>query len=158
MAVATSGDTERFVEIDGTRYSHIVDPRTGLGLTHSARVTVITGLAAQVAEQERTIRSHDEDAAQLPGIALNAGLSGLTGARIDLTVTLPPDTEIEDGANESIGLGGSSVGRSVVELKNRFRESTWHKAGDNSCQLTFARLLQFVDRRLVVCAVPGYRN
>jgi thiamine biosynthesis lipoprotein len=38
---ATSGDLYQFVELDGVRYSHIVDPRTGIGLTHSARVTVI---------------------------------------------------------------------------------------------------------------------
>jgi thiamine biosynthesis lipoprotein len=29
------------VEIDGTRYSHVVDPRTGLGLTHRLLVTVV---------------------------------------------------------------------------------------------------------------------
>lgn len=39
--ISTSGDTEQFVEIDGKRYSHIVDPRTGLGLTHRTEVTVI---------------------------------------------------------------------------------------------------------------------
>jgi thiamine biosynthesis lipoprotein len=40
-AVSTSGDAEKYVEIDGKRYSHIVDPRTGLGLTQSMSVTVI---------------------------------------------------------------------------------------------------------------------
>ena len=40
-AVATSGDTEQFVEIDGLRYSHIVNPRTGEGVTNRCRVTVI---------------------------------------------------------------------------------------------------------------------
>jgi FAD:protein FMN transferase len=41
MAVSTSGDAEQFVEIAGTRYSHIVDPRTGLGLTGRRSVTVV---------------------------------------------------------------------------------------------------------------------
>lgn len=39
--VSSSGDTEQFVEIGGTRYSHIVDPRTGVGLTSRVAVTVI---------------------------------------------------------------------------------------------------------------------
>jgi len=40
-AVATSGDAWQHVEIDGRRYSHIVDPRTGLGLTDHSSVTVV---------------------------------------------------------------------------------------------------------------------
>jgi len=36
-----TGDAYQFVEIDGMRYSHIVDPRTGLGLTDQTEVTVI---------------------------------------------------------------------------------------------------------------------
>lgn len=39
--VSTSGDAEQFVEIDGQRYSHIVDPRTGLGVTDRIEVTII---------------------------------------------------------------------------------------------------------------------
>lgn len=39
-AVSSSGDTQQFVEIDGTRYSHIVDPATGLGLTNRVGATV----------------------------------------------------------------------------------------------------------------------
>ncbi|MHC4875080.1 MAG: FAD:protein FMN transferase [Planctomycetota bacterium] len=41
QAIATSGSTVQFVEIDGRRYSHIVDPRTGLGLDTLSLVTVI---------------------------------------------------------------------------------------------------------------------
>lgn len=40
-AVSTSGDTEQSVVIGGKRYSHIVDPRTGLGLTDRCQVSVI---------------------------------------------------------------------------------------------------------------------
>ena len=42
-AISSSGDTEQYVTIDGTRYSHIVDPRTGLGLTSRVAVTVLAG-------------------------------------------------------------------------------------------------------------------
>lgn len=40
-AVATSGDLYQFVEIDGRRFAHIVDPATGLGVPHRQDVTVI---------------------------------------------------------------------------------------------------------------------
>ena len=40
-AVSTSGDSEQFVEIAGARYSHVVDPRTGLGQTGRRSVTVV---------------------------------------------------------------------------------------------------------------------
>jgi thiamine biosynthesis lipoprotein len=83
-AVATSGDLFQFVEIDGVRYSHLIDPATGLGVTHCAQATVIArhgiladGLASAVSvldekralemiatlpdvEARRTARVHDE--------------------------------------------------------------------------------------------------
>ncbi|HWQ90831.1 MAG TPA: FAD:protein FMN transferase, partial [Clostridia bacterium] len=40
-AVSTSGDIEQFIEIDGRRYSHILNPNTGLGLTNRIQATVI---------------------------------------------------------------------------------------------------------------------
>lgn len=39
--ISTSGDTEQFIEIGGIRYSHILDPATGLGLTKRIQATVI---------------------------------------------------------------------------------------------------------------------
>jgi thiamine biosynthesis lipoprotein len=45
-ALATSGDVFQHVEIDGVRYSHIVNPKTGLGLTdHSLVVVIATNCA-----------------------------------------------------------------------------------------------------------------
>jgi thiamine biosynthesis lipoprotein len=40
-ALATSGDLFQRLEIDGKRYSHIIDPHTGIGLTDHSLVTVI---------------------------------------------------------------------------------------------------------------------
>lgn len=40
-AISTSGDLYQRLEIDGKRYSHIVDPRTGIGLTDHSIVNVI---------------------------------------------------------------------------------------------------------------------
>lgn len=39
--ISTSGDAFQYVEIGGVRYSHIVDPKTGLGLTRRSSVTVV---------------------------------------------------------------------------------------------------------------------
>lgn len=40
-SISTSGDAYQFVEVGGRRYSHIVDPKTGLGLTERCSVTII---------------------------------------------------------------------------------------------------------------------
>lgn len=44
-AISTSGDTEQFMELDGVRYSHVVDPRTGVALTHGINVHVLAPTA-----------------------------------------------------------------------------------------------------------------
>lgn len=45
--VSTSGDTWQFLEIDGIRYSHLVDPRTGIGLTNRLQATVVADCATR---------------------------------------------------------------------------------------------------------------
>jgi FAD:protein FMN transferase len=40
-AVSSSGDREQNLDIDGVRYSHIVDPATGMGLTRPLAVAVV---------------------------------------------------------------------------------------------------------------------
>lgn len=56
-AISSSGDTEQFVEIAGKHYSHVVDPRTGIGLTHRKMATVIapTGLVTDPLSTALTI-------------------------------------------------------------------------------------------------------
>lgn len=40
-SVATSGDAYQFIEYDGKKYSHIINPKTGYGVTFQRNVTVI---------------------------------------------------------------------------------------------------------------------
>jgi len=46
FAVSTSGDVYRYTIHNGTKYSHIIDPRTGYGVTSQRNVTVITKYGA----------------------------------------------------------------------------------------------------------------
>ena len=74
--VSTAGDAEQFVEIDGKRYSHIIDPKTGYGLVGRRSVTVIaptatasdgldTGLCVLGVERGLKIVESREDVAAL---------------------------------------------------------------------------------------------
>lgn len=42
MALATSGNYEKFIVIDGKKYSHTINPKTGLPVTGIKSVTIIT--------------------------------------------------------------------------------------------------------------------
>jgi thiamine biosynthesis lipoprotein len=61
-AVATSGDYERYFEIDGHRYCHILDPRTGWPVDHWQSASVVAPLCI-VAGSLATIAMLRTDAA-----------------------------------------------------------------------------------------------
>ena len=94
-AISTSGGAMQWVEIDGLRYSHIVDPRTGLGATNPAQVTVVGPLDAAVDAlgTALALTSDDREAA-----AIMAQFSGYR-ARIE-----------RDGSVAWIGAGEPSRG------------------------------------------------
>jgi thiamine biosynthesis lipoprotein len=99
--VSTSGDAEQYVEIGGRRYSHIVDPRTGLGLVGRLSATVLApdGITADsltkvvaVLGPERGLKIIEET----PGVSArlvrqtDRGLETITSKRFPRLVPLPP--------------------------------------------------------------------
>ncbi len=74
-ALATSGPAAQFVEIDGVRYSHVVDPRTGWALTSSvtAHVVAADGATADALATAATVagaRGLDAIRARFPAVRI----------------------------------------------------------------------------------------
>ena len=87
-AVATSGDYERFVMIDGVRHSHIVDPRTGMPVRRTHSVTVVSPGGAG---REPSCTDADAWATALSVLGA-AGLKKLEGTGIEaLVITGTPE-------------------------------------------------------------------
>jgi len=73
-AIATSGDLYQHVEMDGRRYSHIIDPRTGIGIPGQTSVTVIApnGMMADSLASAISVLGVEEGlrlAAETPNVA-----------------------------------------------------------------------------------------
>jgi FAD:protein FMN transferase len=80
-AVSTSGDLQQFVEIDGKRYSHIVDPRTGLGLVGRMSATVVapTGIQSDSLTKVLAVLGPDR------GMKILEGIDGVSGRLVRQT-------------------------------------------------------------------------
>jgi FAD:protein FMN transferase len=76
IAIATSGDAYQFIEIEGVRYSHIVNPKTGMGLTTHSSVTVVAPTAT-LADAWASAVSVMGPKAGLPVIASQPKISAL---------------------------------------------------------------------------------
>lgn len=87
-AIATSGDTYKFFEIDGKRYSHLVNPKTGLGLTTRSQVTVIapTDMEADALASALSVLGPEK------GLAL---IRDKKNVAAQITVVLPDSEELK---------------------------------------------------------------
>ena len=78
-AFSTSGDYERFTIIEGVRYHHLIDPRTGYPASASQSVTVLTPTATDAEILTKTVFILGEEEgmaalnkAQVKGVIINA--------------------------------------------------------------------------------------
>ena len=69
-ALSTSGPTMQFVEIEGVRYSHVVDPRSAMALTNGLLVRVI-GRDAALVDAISTALSVDSQLATPAGLIVD---------------------------------------------------------------------------------------
>lgn len=86
-SVFTSGDYERFFAYEGTRYPHILDPRTGYPAREAMSVTVIGQDAARADAAATALFVAGED---WPAIAASLGIDHVMLVCADGTVELSP--------------------------------------------------------------------
>jgi len=110
MAVSTSGDAYQSVEIAGIRYSHIIDPKTGVGLIERRSVTVVAphGMQADGLDTAALILGPQAglkliaDTPDCAGLYLEAGPDGLIAHETErLKAFFWPETEEIPSANGS---------------------------------------------------------
>ena len=96
-AVATSGDYENYFEVDGVRYSHIIDPRTGMPTT--SRMTSVTIVSESCAWADAlatglSVLPYEE------GIKLIESMPKIEGILVRRNPDGPPDIYISDGLKD----------------------------------------------------------
>jgi FAD:protein FMN transferase len=94
-AMATSGPEFQFVEIDGIRYSHVIDPRTGLGVTTPvvARVIAEDAATADALATALTILGEESATAireRFPGVMVELTKPSLSAGRRPPADRRPP--------------------------------------------------------------------
>ncbi len=91
-AIGTSGDYQRFFELGGKRYCHLIDPRTGWPADHAQAVTVIVhgahaGTLSDVASKPLFIGGPG----QWPRLAAKMGIKEVLFVAADGSVEVTPD-------------------------------------------------------------------
>ncbi|MFG0330184.1 MAG: FAD:protein FMN transferase [Phycisphaerales bacterium] len=93
-AIATSGDLEQFIEHEGVRYSHVIDPRTGYGLTTRVAVTVLApdGATADALASAISVLGPKDGLAlaqRFEGVATRIAIRGESSTQIRASADFP---------------------------------------------------------------------
>jgi FAD:protein FMN transferase len=102
-AIATSGDLFQRLEIDGIRYSHILDPRTCIGLTDQSLVTVIAA----------DCMTADSLATALSVLGIDAGLELIEENKAAARIFRVTEEKVEE--HQSREFGGFMVKAALTE-------------------------------------------
>ncbi|TVS09256.1 MAG: FAD:protein FMN transferase [Planctomycetaceae bacterium] len=97
-SVATSGDAWQFVEVDGVRYSHIVDARTGLGIERRNSVTVLAsdGMVADALASAVSLLGPQKGLAlieTMPDVECQITVTGPDGVQVHRSTRFPAPIE-----------------------------------------------------------------
>ncbi len=90
-AIGTSGDYQRFFELDGKRYCHIIDPRTGYPASHTQSLTVLAppgphaGVLSDVASKPGFIADAQHWKARLARLGIKAAMRVDESGKISMT-------------------------------------------------------------------------
>lgn len=135
QAIATSGDLWQFVELQGKRYSHLIDPRRGIPLTRRSSVTVLapTGILADAWASAFSVLGPDaslQQVAAMPGLELrfafldhddgparpSARAASVNDSPDSPTPIAPaPDTPATDRAEANAVVSGSQASSVVMQ-------------------------------------------
>ena len=93
-AIGTSGDYQRFFELDGKRYCHIIDPRTGYPASQTQSLTVLAppgphaGVLSDVASKPGFIADASGWETQLARLGIKAAMRVDESGKIALSETM----------------------------------------------------------------------
>ena len=103
-AIGTSGDYQRYFEIDGRRYSHLIDPRTGMPTTGTQALTVLispgtdSGMRSDVLSKPLFVAGDD-----WPRLARKVGVEQVlrvdAQGRLESTPAMQPRLKLEAGTS-----------------------------------------------------------
>jgi thiamine biosynthesis lipoprotein len=110
MGMATSGDYRNFFEIDGRRYSHIIDPRTGRPVSHNLVSVTVLDPSCAIADAWATALlvlgpdegfqlAHLEQLAALFIMRTEDGFKERTTKKFDETVARMSETSTRKNSN-----------------------------------------------------------